>query len=234
MKKIITITILAILVIIIMSFVEAQTTPTYTVTFTVVDSQNHPLEGAIVVLDGISEITNNIGTVIFTGIAEGRHTYSITMQNYQTETNSITVFADLTKDVQLMLAPQCTSETDTTFCSRLGKNCESVTANDNCGTSRTINCGTCTQGQSCQDNVCGTPAPLEGYLEIDVSVTKEYVITARLVENHLIFGYPDLQIFQNNVVAGPFYINFDVYVESLEERSKFYEGVFVLLFPRCY
>ncbi len=43
----------------------------------------------------------------------------------------------------------CTAETNTAFCSRLGKNCNSVTANDNCGTSRKVNCGTCTSPQTC-------------------------------------------------------------------------------------
>lgn len=57
----------------------------------------------------------------------------------------------------------CTAESNATFCSRLGKNCGSVTANDNCGTSRTVtSCGTCTSPQTCGGggtaNVCGTPA----------------------------------------------------------------------------
>jgi hypothetical protein len=54
----------------------------------------------------------------------------------------------------------CTPESDSAFCSRLGKNCDSVTANDNCGTSRTVSsCGTCTSPQTCGGggtaNVCG-------------------------------------------------------------------------------
>jgi hypothetical protein len=48
----------------------------------------------------------------------------------------------------------CFTESDSTFCSRLGKNCGSVTANDNCGITRTVSsCGTCTFG-TCQNNVC--------------------------------------------------------------------------------
>ncbi len=47
----------------------------------------------------------------------------------------------------------CTSESNSAFCTRLGKNCGSVTALDNCGISRTANCGTCTSG-TCADNVC--------------------------------------------------------------------------------
>lgn len=48
----------------------------------------------------------------------------------------------------------CTPETDTVFCSRLSKTCGSYTALDNCGTSRTANCGTCTTGFICTNNVC--------------------------------------------------------------------------------
>jgi len=51
-------------------------------------------------------------------------------------------------------SPTCTAETNAQFCTRLGKNCNSVTANDNCGTSRTVNCGTCTSPQNCVNNVC--------------------------------------------------------------------------------
>jgi hypothetical protein len=54
----------------------------------------------------------------------------------------------------------CTPETDAAFCTRLGKNCGSVTASDNCGASRTVSsCGTCTSPQTCGGggtaNVCG-------------------------------------------------------------------------------
>ncbi len=54
----------------------------------------------------------------------------------------------------------CTSETNTTFCSRLAKNCGSVTALDNCNVSRTISCGTtCPAPSTCAGggvaNVCG-------------------------------------------------------------------------------
>jgi len=55
----------------------------------------------------------------------------------------------------------CTAESNSQFCSRLGKNCGSVTANDNCGTSRTVSsCGSCTSPQTCGGggtaNVCGS------------------------------------------------------------------------------
>ena len=48
----------------------------------------------------------------------------------------------------------CTPESNTAFCTRLGKECGSVTANDNCGTPRTVNCGTCDTGESCSNGVC--------------------------------------------------------------------------------
>ncbi|MCG3173974.1 MAG: hypothetical protein GMKNLPBB_02191 [Myxococcota bacterium] len=37
----------------------------------------------------------------------------------------------------------CTPESDGDICARLGRNCGPVTANDNCGASRTANCGNC-------------------------------------------------------------------------------------------
>ncbi len=56
----------------------------------------------------------------------------------------------------------CVVESDTQFCSRLGKNCGPVTAMDNCGTTRTVaSCGAmCTSPQTCGahvPNVCGDP-----------------------------------------------------------------------------
>ena len=52
----------------------------------------------------------------------------------------------------------CTPETDAAFCSRLGKNCGPVTAADNCGGSRTVDCGTCTAPSTCSaTNVCVAP-----------------------------------------------------------------------------
>lgn len=73
----------------------------------------------------------------------------------------------------------CTPETDAAFCSRLGKNCGTVTAPDNCGQSRTVSsCGTCTSPQTCGGggvpNVCGgggtappgSPVALNGQLHV--------------------------------------------------------------------
>lgn len=57
-------------------------------------------------------------------------------------------------------ASTCIAESNSAFCSRLGKTCGSVTANDNCGVSRTYNCGNCGSGQTCSNGVCiGTCIP---------------------------------------------------------------------------
>jgi formylglycine-generating enzyme len=51
----------------------------------------------------------------------------------------------------------CSPETDAAFCARLGTTCGTVTATDNCGTSRVVaSCGTCTgTGVTCgSSNVC--------------------------------------------------------------------------------
>ena len=50
-------------------------------------------------------------------------------------------------------APPCTAETDTAFCLRLEKDC-SFTDNDNCGDSRTVNCGDCIGEDECVNGVC--------------------------------------------------------------------------------
>ncbi len=54
----------------------------------------------------------------------------------------------------------CVPESDPGFCKRLGKTCEGLTANDNCGSSRTVaSCGVCAlDGGACIDNVCMLPA----------------------------------------------------------------------------
>jgi peptidoglycan/xylan/chitin deacetylase (PgdA/CDA1 family) len=59
----------------------------------------------------------------------------------------------------------CTPESDTTFCSRLGKNCGVVSQTDNCGVGRAVDCGTCTLPATCGGagtaNVCGVPCQPE-------------------------------------------------------------------------
>ncbi|HEY8208743.1 MAG TPA: hypothetical protein VIG99_14740 [Myxococcaceae bacterium] len=48
----------------------------------------------------------------------------------------------------------CTTETNAAFCTRLGKACGPVTADDSCGVPRTISCGTCTSGVCFQNQCC--------------------------------------------------------------------------------
>ncbi len=52
----------------------------------------------------------------------------------------------------------CTAETNYAFCKRLNKKCGNVTANDNCGNSRTVaSCGTCSAGYVCDSaGLCTT------------------------------------------------------------------------------
>ncbi len=53
----------------------------------------------------------------------------------------------------------CEPDSDLVLCTSLGKNCGDLTLNDNCGETRTINCGTCSGDATCggggADNVCG-------------------------------------------------------------------------------
>jgi hypothetical protein len=57
----------------------------------------------------------------------------------------------------------CASETDSVFCTRLGKSCGSVSGTDNCGASRTASCGICGGGELCSaSNVCGCVAESNG------------------------------------------------------------------------
>lgn len=52
----------------------------------------------------------------------------------------------------------CGAEADVAFCSRLGRTCGQVIAEDNCGTKRTVaSCGTCAGGAVCgASNECGS------------------------------------------------------------------------------
>lgn len=59
---------------------------------------------------------------------------------------------------QTCLTGTCPRESDRDFCARLGANCDTVTAFDNCDSSRTVSCGVCTSPQVCginAPNVCG-------------------------------------------------------------------------------
>jgi formylglycine-generating enzyme required for sulfatase activity len=53
----------------------------------------------------------------------------------------------------------CIAESNTAFCSRLAKNCGNVAMADNCGSTRTVACGTCTSPRTCNaNNVCDYPS----------------------------------------------------------------------------
>jgi hypothetical protein len=59
----------------------------------------------------------------------------------------------------------CTPQTDQDFCGVNGADCGEITNFDNCGASRTVNCGVCTDGSTCgerQANVCGCPCEIDG------------------------------------------------------------------------
>lgn len=59
----------------------------------------------------------------------------------------------------------CVAETDDEFCDRLLKTCDVVTAEDNCGVERSVNCGACADGETCgqvEANVCGCPCTIDG------------------------------------------------------------------------
>jgi hypothetical protein len=59
----------------------------------------------------------------------------------------------------------CEPEDNQQFCDRLGKDCDDVTADDNCGVERTANCGTCDGAEQCGEqeaNVCGCPCNIGG------------------------------------------------------------------------
>jgi formylglycine-generating enzyme len=75
-------------------------------------------------------------------------------------------------------APACTAETDAAFCARLGKTCGSVTANDNCGTSRTVApCGTCTAPLVCGSNdVCSAASPPAAPTGLSVDASDKFKI----------------------------------------------------------
>ena len=59
---------------------------------------------------------------------------------------------------------ECVRESRSEFCLRAFKNCESVTALDNCGISTTFDCGVCVPLEACggtgTPNVCGAPVNL--------------------------------------------------------------------------
>lgn len=57
---------------------------------------------------------------------------------------------------------ECVGESEAVLCAALGKNCGTLETDDRCDERRTIDCGSCAEGDVCglvTDNVCGTPDP---------------------------------------------------------------------------
>ena len=51
----------------------------------------------------------------------------------------------------------CQPETDAEYSAMIDGACGPITANDNCGTSRAFDCGSCSNGKGCVGSVCRTP-----------------------------------------------------------------------------
>jgi hypothetical protein len=51
----------------------------------------------------------------------------------------------------------CVSETVEAFCERLGRSCEELSGEDNCGMARTVDCGACDLELGCVRGVCQAP-----------------------------------------------------------------------------
>ncbi|MBI3182495.1 MAG: hypothetical protein HYZ28_10150 [Myxococcales bacterium] len=61
----------------------------------------------------------------------------------------------------------CIAETDAAFCTRLGKKCGQVTGTDNCGLTRSADCGPCGTGENCVDNLyCAAGATPDTALKV--------------------------------------------------------------------
>jgi hypothetical protein len=67
----------------------------------------------------------------------------------------------------------CTAETGPAFCSRLGKDCGTVSAQDNCGQLRSEDCGTCTPPLTCGGggaNLCGVGTGIDAGVGLDAGL----------------------------------------------------------------
>lgn len=83
----------------------------------------------------------------FTSLNPGSYTFTLNKTGYYIYTASATVYAGQTTNINaILIANSCTPKT----CAQLGKNCGSWP--DQCG--GTLNCGTCSAGQSCDAGVC--------------------------------------------------------------------------------
>lgn len=67
-------------------------------------------------------------------------------------------------------AQACQAESDSETCTRLGKDCGDMSAHNNCGETREINCGVCTGNNVCggggMDNLCGSSTQCESDAEL--------------------------------------------------------------------
>lgn len=109
---------------------------------------------------GSKSTTSGSSEVVGPLTGPANYTYTLTCTNAaaQTATDSVAVSVNGSTGTP----PSCTPESNSTFCSRLGKNCGSVTASDNCGTPRTVTCGVCISPTS-TPTPTPTSAPSSGY-----------------------------------------------------------------------
>ncbi len=78
--------------------------PNFEVTFTVVDKNNDPLEGAVVSFNAQSVTVDANGVALFTGVVPGTSAdYSVSLDGYNVADGSLTVDEDLAEDVMLIL-----------------------------------------------------------------------------------------------------------------------------------
>lgn len=69
-------------------------TPTYTVTFEVLDQQNQPLEGVNVIFNDITVVTNTNGLAVYSNVMEGTYSYEIAAEGYQVVESNVEVSND--------------------------------------------------------------------------------------------------------------------------------------------
>lgn len=91
--------------------------------------------------------------------------------------------------------PTCAPEKDAQFCGRLAKDCGNVANFDNCGTSRTVNCGDCSGGQNCNNGAC-TATPCVPDSDAKVCVAKGFTCDK-------ILGYADNCGMLRTIDCGP-------------------------------
>ncbi len=139
------------------TFASADAFPTFSCTRV---SANTQLACTITGTSGKSGL-GNVLSVPLTLPATGSVGLSLVNPSASDDLGNLLLVALTVEKTITVGAPVCVPESDVQFCARLGKNCDAVTANDNCGQSRTVaSCGTCTTPQTCGGsntlNVCGS------------------------------------------------------------------------------